>query len=183
MIFNHGAVTPYFPYWVYDDQNQRKKNPKWNRGCGYILDIKDNGKNVQQAVAAFLPPLLTKIKANIPNGTIQIVATVPGHKEGSTSPALVDLTKVIAARLQTRSLPYLVKRTRTIDKLAHGGNRSESVHIDSMVVTNHLEIEGKVILLVDDVMTTGNSMIAAAKLLLGAGARVVHLIALGQTSN
>lgn len=180
-IFDHGAIIPYYPYRITDESGARVRNPKFDRGSGLILDIKENGKKGDAAMATFLPLLLTKIKERT-GGTVQIVATIPGHTAGSTSQVLADLTKTIAARLQITALPFLLSRTKTIEKLAHGGDRSVQVHYDSMVVTNHLDIAGKSILLIDDVRTTGNSMEAAANLLLKGGAKVVHLIAIGQTS-
>ena len=150
MVYDHGSITSYYPYWITDEAGARMKNPKFNRESGFILDIKDNGRNVNAAMSEFLPRLLAKIKKDAA-GSVQIVATIPGHVAGSASHALVDLIKTIAARLQSKPLPYLLRRTKTIDKLAHGGNRSISVHYESLEVTNHLEIAGKSILLADDV--------------------------------
>lgn len=178
MIFNHGAIVPYYPYWIAGNLGGRVKNPNFDRYSGLILDLKQNGVRVQLAKATFLPMLLAEIR----DSAVQIVATVPGHEARSMSPALEDISRAIAARLRITARPDLLSRTRTIDKLAHGGNRSVQVHLSSMEVTDHLEIVGKSILLIDDVRTSGNSLEAGAALLLRAGAVAVHLLAIGQTT-
>lgn len=62
MIFDLGAITNYYPYWVTNDIGARVKNPKFDKMSGCILDIKENGNKTAAAKALFLPLLLTRIK-------------------------------------------------------------------------------------------------------------------------
>ena len=72
-------------------------------------------------------------------------------------------------------------RTKKIEKLAHGGDRSQDIHLESIVVKNVNLIKGKDILLLDDVTKTGNSLEACTLLLLEAGARSVQRATIGKT--
>jgi len=71
-------------------------------------------------------------------------------------------------------------RTTKIDKLAHGGDRSIEVHLQSIAVALPELIRKRDVLLLDDVMRTGNSLFACRKLLLDAGARSVQCAAIGR---
>ena len=182
MIIDHGAITSYFPYWVKDENGNKIRNPRWTKECGFILDIKENGQKCNNAKNWALPQLLEVIRKKVvAPARINVVCIVPGHVANSVSPALVDLSRTMAARLQAIAYPTLVQRIHTIEKLAYGANRAEHVHYQSMQVSDPGAVQGQTVLLIDDVRTTGNSMKVASMLLEQAGARVVHRIAIGQT--
>ena len=69
---------------------------------------------------------------------------------------------------------------KTIDKLATGGNRSRYVHIDSIGTIKGESVNGDIVLLMDDVTTTGNSLYACKEILLAHGAKTVEMFALGK---
>jgi predicted amidophosphoribosyltransferase len=72
-------------------------------------------------------------------------------------------------------------RIKKIAKLAHGGDRSKNVHLESIEVRNPGLIKGRDVLLLDDVAKTGNSLEACAELLIKAGARSVECATIGKT--
>jgi len=74
-----------------------------------------------------------------------------------------------------------IVRHTTIPKLANGGNRSVSVHLNSLSIVSPGLIRGKQVLLLDDITTTHNSLHACAQILKEAGAAKVYCLALGQT--
>jgi predicted amidophosphoribosyltransferase len=74
-----------------------------------------------------------------------------------------------------------LERTKRIAKLAHGGDRSEEVHLNSVAVADASLIKGKDVLLLDDVTKTGNSLRACEKILLAAGAESVTCVTMGKT--
>jgi len=82
----------------------------------------------------------------------------------------IDGTKVIE-RIKDRR-PYHL-----------GGDRDYATELASLGITNTELIKGKVILLLDDVTTTGNSFEAAKTLLLSHGAKQIVPFAIGRTSN
>lgn len=76
----------------------------------------------------------------------------------------------------------LVQRVRPVDKLAQGGARKVEIHLGSIELLKATAdgLKGKTVLLVDDVVTSGNSFIACASILRKAGIKVIAF-AIGQT--
>lgn len=180
MIYDHGAAHIYHSYWAKDSSGSKTRNPKFNEQSAIILDIKKCGETANRAVEEFIHSLLSKITEES-DASIQIVAAIPGHQAHSISQGLVALTHAIAEQLYIVALPSLLIRTKSIEKLSHGGNRSIQIHYKSMTVADRHNVRGKSILLIDDVRTTGHSLTAGANLLLEAGAKAVHILAIGQT--
>ena len=75
---------------------------------------------------------------------------------------------------------YFLKRNKSIDKLATGGNRSMETHMKSISTVLDMDIDNDIVLLMDDVTTTGNSLYACKEILLQNGAREVEMFALGK---
>ena len=76
--------------------------------------------------------------------------------------------------------PYLVRHSK-IAKLTNGGDRNQEVHLQSIHLENSHLIEGKTVLILDDVTTTYNSLFACQKILLDHGAKKVNCLAIGET--
>lgn len=76
---------------------------------------------------------------------------------------------------------YYLKRTRSIPKLAYGGGRDKSIHYETIRTVSDIDITGNIVLLMDDVTTTGNSLYACRDILLDNGAEHVEMFALGRT--
>lgn len=138
---------------------------------GKILDLKDGRDGAAAHFANLMAPSL---------GDNFAVVVVPGHdpsKVGSGLKALaLEITKAGQNRVDASG--GLV-RTKKIDKLAHGGDRSEQVHLDSVAVSEPRTIAGRDILLLDDVTKTGHSLQACRTLLLQSGATSVVCATIG----
>lgn len=96
------------------------------------------------------------------------------------------LAAALAGRLdanKTKYAPSLLKRVRatTPQTKLNYKERKENVY-DAFSVLKNAQIEGKTILLVDDVMTTGATMNACAKALLEAGAKRVNGLVFARVS-
>ena len=72
-------------------------------------------------------------------------------------------------------------RNQSVDKLATGGERSLAIQTSSIIVNDAYNLSEDVILLVDDVTTSGNSLVACRDLLLNNGAKRVAMFALGRS--
>lgn len=65
--------------------------------------------------------------------------------------------------------------------MAYGGSRDIRVQLDSIGVNPDMTIDGDVVLIVDDVTTSGASLEACKEILLERGAKRVAMLALGQS--
>lgn len=178
--FNSDSDAPiehlgrYHKYWLNKAANER--NPKFDDFSTDILNLKhkDNDFKRQRSVDRFAKDL----EKQLPAGAV--ITVVPSHDPQSTDSGLRDLAKKLAGRNRTNGTACLV-RTRKIDKLAGGANRSLQIHLNTISVQHAELIKGKDVILIDDVTTTGNSLQACRQLLLNAGAKSVRMIAIGRT--
>ncbi|MFT4119743.1 ComF family protein [Bradyrhizobium sp.] len=138
---------------------------------GKILDLKDGKDGAAAYFANLMAPAL---------GDNFAVAVVPGHDPARVSPGLRTLAAEIAKGGRQRlDASGVLLRTKRIDKLAHGGDRSEQVHLESVSVGDPRSVAMRDILLLDDVTKTGHSLHACRRLLAQAGARSVVCAAIG----
>lgn len=102
------------------------------------------------------------------------VAMVPPHdpKKHRTS-GLSVLISMLCMRKSLRNITNQLTRSHYIESSHRCGNRSYKDRYDSLIVTDKNAIENKNILLVDDVITTGNSIRATRDFLYEAGAKHV----------
>jgi hypothetical protein len=142
------------------------------QNSGRILDLKDGSA---KAAVHFGTVVGGELADNV------VVATVPGHDPAKQSVGLRHLASELAKGGNRVDGWDCLVRTKKIDKLAHGGDRAEEVHIKSVKVAKPNAIKGKDVLLIDDVTKTGHSLAACKKLLLKAGARSVQCATLGKT--
>ncbi|MGG7199277.1 phosphoribosyltransferase [Clostridium butyricum] len=187
-------ITDYHQYSLYDNDGNKLKSPEFNnKNGGYILNLKKYGKkfnnnskvtefkynqSISEALMFYKKKLVDILKSDnkFNNGNF-IITTVPPHDANNSYD---DGMKVIAQFLSNEipSINYYncLKRIRTIEKLSCGGKRSIKIHLNSIEVSiDRSLIENKKILLLDDVTTTGNSLIACKKLLERNGAEVICL--------
>jgi predicted amidophosphoribosyltransferase len=134
---------------------------------------------VNNAVDRFVHKLINVLAAKVP------VAVVPSHEAGDYNPALLPLAKKLVAQGYVDATSSLV-RHRTIDssralrQCGLEGNDIE-IHLNTIKVGDSTRISKSVILLLDNVVTTGTTFMACRKLLLDAGAAEVVCLALGKT--
>lgn len=78
---------------------------------------------------------------------------------------------------------HCLVRFKTKERSSFGGERNIDAHLKTMIVKNKEIIEGKHVFLLDDVTTSGSSLIASEILLLEYGALHVTKLALGKTKS
>lgn len=141
---------------------------------GRLLDLK-------QSQAASLSSFAELIHKGI-GKTYAGVTAVPSHDPATGIGTGVRLlAKQVASKIGAADGREFLRRTVAIPKLAHGGDRSVQVHLNSLVAEQpHRYKDGRV-LVIDDIMTSGNSFVACRQLLLAAGASEVICVALGKT--
>ncbi len=111
------------------------------------------------------------------------ITVIPSSSTDKTNSGLHGIrelaNKLITGQHCKDGLTFL-QRTEDTQKVATGGDRSIEIH-EETISADAQAIHGKTILLMDDVLTTGNSMAAARKKLLDAGAAKVYCLSLAKT--
>lgn len=165
------VLGPYKP-WSYHKE-MGGDNSSYPTHSGLILDIKykrDPGINY------FYNYLLPYIKKD------HTACIIPSHDPENLDSGLRRLVTKLAANSVWVDGTKCLRRHTKVTKLTDGGDRRIETHLNSIVVENVDLVSGRTILLMDDVTTTGHSLIAGKRLLLAAGAARVRCLALGRTT-
>lgn len=170
----------YHKYRVINERGETIKNPAFDRFSGAILDIKSDTPIQPKLLNAFANTLTKKIQGAAV-GPIHFAAVVPSHFAKKHSANLLAILRESSRTLKFLVEPRLLNRTTTIAKLATGGDRSITTHLSTIAVGLPECVQDRTILVIDDVWTTGNSMMACAHLLYEKGAAAVITVALGKT--
>lgn len=135
--------------------------------------------NTTNAVDQFFGRLDKTLNPGIP------IAIVPSSQKGEYNPTLLKLAERLAENGRTDATS-LVARHQSIEpsrwKRQNGrpGNTIDE-HIASIQIAEPSRVTGKIVLLLDDVVTNGATFMACRKLLLDAGVAEVICLALGRT--
>lgn len=162
------VYSNYHKYWL--DKDRKMKNPLFDVFSGKILDLKE-GK--PSAIRYFYHIINEEICKNI------TICVVPSSNADNKESGIGKLGEMLAQNGRINKV-YFLKREKSIDKLATGGVRNQDVHMQSIGTLEDMEITGDIVLLMDDVTTTGNSLYACKEILLEHGANEVEMFALGK---
>ena len=162
------VYSNYHKYWL--DRERKIKNPLFDVFSGKILDLKDRKPS---AIKYFYNLLDCEI---CPGVTICVVPSSNAEKRES---GIGKLGEMLAANGRDNQV-YFLRRSHSINKLATGGSRNLSVHMQSIDTVEDIDISGDIVLLMDDVTTTGNSLYVCKEILLNRGAANVEMFALGK---
>ena len=164
-------IGKYHPYWL--DKQNRIKNPQFDNYCAKILDLK---RGEEHAINFFYDKLKVLLKG------VFCICVVPSHDPEKTISGIRLLAQKLAdSSNDITDCTGCVIRKFKIPKLSAGGNRNSLLQYMSIEIRDVDEIHGKTVVLLDDVMTTGNSMKAGMDRILEAGAVKVLCFALAQT--
>lgn len=133
-------------------------------------------RNMTQALRWLFQRLDPLLSPNI------AIAVVPSHDPAAGISGIQQLAQALAKQNRIDATACLV-RIKKIPKLATGGSRSVARQMSSIQLAHGELIQRREVLLLDDVTTTGNSLIACQALLLRAGAARVKYMALGRTTH
>lgn len=162
------VYSNYHKYWL--DRERKIKNPLFDVFSSKILDLKEKKAS---AIRYFYNLLDCEI---CPDVTICVVPSSNADKKES---GIGKLGEMLAANGRTNKV-YFLRRDYSINKLATGGDRRKEVHMKSISTVEDLDISGDIVLLMDDVTTTGNSLYACKDILMHCGASNVEMFALGK---
>lgn len=162
------VYSNYHKYWL--DRERKIKNPLFDVFSGKILDLKNGQKS---AVDYFYNLIDNEICDDV------TICVVPSSDSNKINTGMAMLGEKLAQNGRKDKVHFLI-REKTIDKLSTGGNRSKFIHLDSIGTMPDMSVNGDVVLLMDDVTTTGNSLYACKDILLANGAQNVEMFALGK---
>lgn len=162
------VYSNYHKYWL--DRERKIKNPLFDVFSGKILDLKE-GKSA--AIRYFYNLLNEEICKDV------TICVVPSSDANKKITGMTMLGEMLADN-ERKNKVYYLNRSKSIDKLAMGGCRDKEVHLRSIEVLEDMDITGDIVLLMDDVTTTGNSLYACKEILINHGAERVEMFALGK---
>lgn len=150
----------YLPEQKYEDSFSQK-----------IINVKDK---TESAIESFVNQLCKYVTNNL------VLCYLPSSNKENTNTGIKKVAKQLVIHKNMDGTDCLIRHT-TKEKNSQSGDRSIWQHLDTMMVKNDDLLKEKHILLLDDVTTTGNSLLAGEKLLVEAGALYVTKLALGKT--
>ena len=153
-----------------------RSNEKHDAFSARILNFKDGCPDALNYFYEYC-----KTHPYLKNNSSAVLVCVPGHVPRKTYGPLQKLADKLSQDFCTY-LPNALKRTRKIDKLSSGGNRSLSVHLQSLEV-DCAGIRGKMVVILDDVTTTGKSLKACEKKLETCRPNSIRAIVFGKTAD
>lgn len=162
------VYSNYHKYWL--DRERKIKNPLFDVFSGKILDLKE-GKS--GAIHYFYHLLDQEICEGV------TICVVPSSNAEKKITGMTRLGELLAQNRRINKV-YFLSREKSIEKLAMGGARGKEVHMQSIRTMQDVEIVDDIVLLMDDVTTTGNSLYACKELLKQRGAGSVEMFALGK---
>jgi predicted amidophosphoribosyltransferase len=166
LLKNNHSIYYFFEYY-----------PKWRHinveQTSHILKIKNN---YNYAVENILPLLQRTIRNDIEI----IICVIPSSNKGLEETSIRKIANDICRINRVDGTSCLVRKY-TVPKKHLNGKRNISDEKKSISVENKHIIKDKIIVLLDDITTTGTSMKACTELLLDAGAKKVFGLAIAKT--
>jgi len=147
------------------------------RHTSRILSVKEEVEEAIKVFASMIDKLLHEDVS---------VARVPSHDPANSLGGIGLVAAIVASKnRRRRNATACLKRRYKVEPKSIGSGRKRSIKgdLDSIEVDvrqkQHIDLKN--VLLIDDVTTTGDSLIACRELLLRAGAQRVKMLALGKT--
>lgn len=178
----------YFPY--YDSHNHY--NSQHGKPSSKILNLKNIDNHNEDSAALGSAYVLTDIEKDrirvfaerITSLLIKDSGTVVCVMPKSSAKREPSGIRRVAECICSAGFPsglHVIERINEVAPKHMGGNRDFSKELASLGIKDPAFIKEKVVLLLDDVTTTGNSLNAGKTMLISHGAKQVVLFALGKT--
>ena len=160
------------------------RNPKADNLTKAVLNLKDETHSKHGRAVKLFSGLLEEFLEDVINEDEEIYAAyVPSHEAGKKSAGLGSVLTNVSKSYNIANSKNLLYRHKTVPKLSHGGNREKDVHLNSIRVFKNAIPKGAKVLLIDDVTTSSNSLLACEELLYASGAGLVISVALTKTAD
>ncbi|ETJ18632.1 competence protein F DNA transformation protein comF [human gut metagenome] len=164
---NFTYMFNYNRYWL--DKELKRKNFDMDYDSKSILKLECKDEN---SIEYFYDIIDSTLKYGV------TICNVPSHSPESSGTGINLLAKKLANNKRIDATECIL-RTKEIEKISINRSLTVKEQIETLEVTNTQLIRNKYILLIDDIIKTGNSMKACKKLLIQNGAKNVKCFALG----
>lgn len=161
------ACGRYHRYWV--DWERKERNEAFDEFAARVLDLKERKAG---AIRYFFELLDDRICRGV------TICVVPSSDPRICYGGVGILGSRLAAQGRCDKVRFLIRAVK-VPKLAYGGIRSKEMHLRSIVTDESMNVAGEEVLLLDDVATTGNSLMACREILLACGAKRVEMLVIG----
>ena len=156
-------------------------NPKVDKISKTMMDLKNSGsRGHSAAIEYFAKALRQGLEHVFKEDDVIHIVIAPSSEEGVISSALRSVVESCG-----RSNTHLVdglKRTTGVESSHSGGIRSHSLHMSSISCDAAIP-EDAIVIVLDDVYTTGSTMSACIELLNNSGAKIILGFALLKTDH
>ncbi len=162
-----------------------EEKPKFNKAvavCKYENTARKLAIRLKFGDSVSLAPYLAKMMVGSGSeliGKADIIAPIPLHfmrKIARKYNQAALLARQVAKISEKNYEPFLLKRVRRTKQQTKLHRRDRKSNVDGAFVVANVDVFGKTVLLVDDVMTTGSTLSACAKALKERGARRVYCL-------
>jgi TPR repeat protein len=161
-------------------------NPKFNGASQRLLDLKRGDPDAINYFATLLNRKMQEMATCVDGVDLHpsVLVTMPSHQQdasGEESPIDQVCTLVADSNEHMQDGRHCLYRTETVERQAGGKRRSLQSHYESLGLRDVDTLRSQVVILLDDVVTTGRSMRAAYYRLKQAKVREVICVALAGT--
>lgn len=111
-----------------------------------------------------------------------VLFVVPSHNSGEWSTGLLSIASHLCDLYNMKNASKMLVRVKSHERLSSGGIRSEESHIKTISLSSEIDVTDKRVIIIDDITTSGNSLLACAHILREAGAKKGILAAIGKTT-
>lgn len=145
-------LMEYHPWW-------HGHNPEFSDDDGLILDFK---KGSDSGISHFYKKLSDRLNRILDQNPNVWLCCVPSHSPSNTESNVYRLIN----KLSRSRTAKLLKRTKEVEKLSTGGDRAMAVHTNSITTDTSIGLgSDAIVILVDDILTSGNSIKACKSIL------------------
>jgi hypothetical protein len=161
--------------------------PKWAGGgpaTDFLLEVKEHRIDRSFVAAALLAPVALLAWRQFGDRKV-ILGAVPTSSAGSRNRSCELIAELLSKRFpkQFSSIPGLLIRTKSVGKSALDSSARDLVtQYETICVDERANIRGAIIGIIDDIVTSGNHMMACASRLYEAGADRVFGLSVARTS-
>lgn len=144
--------------------------------------VRYKSKGIQSYAKTYAKILNAALKQHYPNLTFDFICAAPSHRKKTVYQGFDNVELICRYFSKMSCIPFKKETIKKIRKTAKQttlgfAERLENL-INSMIVPRSNAVAGKKVLLIDDVCTTGATIIECSRALKNAGAKSVHALTL-----